>query len=250
MFDRLTFWLLLAVAFVATLALAVVGPHPMTLLAILQVPAVLVTLLAMRATVRLATGRPTALVVGSRRVLGGWPGLLVPLALLTGWTVLRETGVVSAQFAATSHRDGHHTNWYSSTDGLSADLAPDELEVTGGDGALHERLSAGLRRIGQAVADHRVVGRIEVATEPPFALLPLWKTAAVACKVHLDLVVRDGRTDEPLGKLIGTVEITGDWTMLGFGSQRDFHLKLAESFAKKTRDSVVDQIQKLRKKPS
>lgn len=253
--DRLVVWLAVATAFTALVALVTVGLQPLALFGLVHVPAVLMLLLAGRAAVCIARGEPTALRIGSRQVLDGWLALLVPLLLLAVWTVGRETGTFGANLSCTSATDRVTSKW----DTASADAPPGvtggiELPATLRDatgiavssdgGVLQERAAVEVRALTNRFAGHRVVGNVDLQMAPPFALLPLWKSADASARVTYDLYLRD-LAGSCRARIHGTIDGTVSCTMLGFASQRNFHEHLGAWLGKHVVGHLTEPMQKL-----
>jgi hypothetical protein len=255
--NRLMVWLAVATAFVAFVALVTIGLQPLALFGLVHVPAVLMLLLALRAVVCLARGEPTALRLGSREVLGGRLALVVPLLVLTVWTIGRERGTFSARLTATTMEDRADTTWNTlsnksgpgQVDGIVS--MPDEfaqattLTIGGGDGVLHECFAAELRPMAQLLPGYRIRGRIELQSVPPFAALPLWKTAEATGHTYFELYLCATDSGDCRAKLSGTIDVGGSCTMWGFAAQRDFHAYLGARFGAMTRRPMIEQLRKL-----
>jgi len=258
--DRLSFWLLLATVFVAAVTVALVGFRSWAVLGLVHVPAVLLAMLALRAVVQMARQKSPALRVGSRHILPGWWALVVPAVLLGAWISVRETGVMSARMSTTFMNDRTNASWHSNSsnvgEGVTGGTYPlptafentQQFEVVGGDGALHDRFAAELQPVAQLLPGHRIVGRIELQATPPFAPLPLWKSASAASHATCELYLCEVDSGACRATLKGDVDVAGDCTMWGFASQRDFHEYLGARFGEVTRKPIVEQLNQLAEK--
>jgi hypothetical protein len=258
--DRLSFWLLLATVFVAAVTMAIVGFQRWAVVGLVHVPAVLLAMLALRAVVQMARQKSPALRVGGSRILPGWWALVVPAVLLAAWISVRETGLLSARLTTTSSSDRANTRWHSNStrvgEGLTGGTQPmpaafehaPQFEVVGGDSALHERFAAELQPVAQLLPGHRIVGRIELQATPPFAALPLWKSASTASHATCELYLCELDSGACRATLKGDVDVESDCTMWGFASQRDFHEYLGARFGEVTRKRIVEQLDELAEK--
>ena len=245
-------WFVAATAIVAVLSVALVGLQSFAFLGLVQVPAVLAFLLTVRAIVGLAQGRSTTLRNGRQTILSGISALVVPVALLGCWMVLRETGTIGARLMrSTSQVDTNSSwpTWRSDGGAASEPAAPPETDATGIElvlptGVLQDRIGHHLRDLATAVAGAQVRGRIRIEFDPPWALLPLWKSATRSCSVVVALDAERPGTGVR-GRLQGELELRGQWTMLGFAAQRDFHTYLGDTMGREIRKALAGKLRDL-----
>lgn len=242
--HRLTHWLLAATLFAVAVVAVVTGPGWHCLLALMHVPAVLATMLLIRAAVLVLLGRPFGLQFAGRTVLAGRAGLWLPALALLCWTALRELGSIRARACAqNSSRD---LSWQGDPWHEVTDLPPStsaEIQVRAPAGAFGTAFAAQFPDHWFS-GDWRVAATITVDGEVPMQPWPLYKSATMRSQVVAGLQLRPTRGDGPVRSSELRLELGGDFRMLGFASQRDFHEWLGHDLGRVTREAIDKHIDK------
>jgi hypothetical protein len=245
--HRLTHWILAATAFAAAVAIAVTGPGWHCLLAALHVPAVLAAMLLTRAAMLVLRGRPFGLQIAGRTVLTGKAGLWLPALVLLCWTALRETGTIRARACAQIAQ--RNSSWSAGpwTDRTDQPLltAP-EIRVQAAAGAFG---AAFARQIPDhwLGSDWRLGADITVTGDLPLRPWPLYKAAPLRMEVQAVMQLQPSHGDGPVRCSHLRLEVDGEFRMLGFASQRDFHEWLGHEVGRIAHGALSDHAGKGRK---
>jgi hypothetical protein len=242
--NRLSFWVLVAIAVTGLCACLLVGFSWGTLVAVLQVPSVLAVLLLARAIVGAMRRQPWALRVGDRAVLGGIGGFAAPILFLLALTVLRETGIVSIRLSRTSSRTNHTTTFLGWDDQpADASLSRSGLAVHAPAGALGDAFAQQMQ--GEWLSNgQRLYGDVTFTCNTPSAGWPLVKSGAVNAHVEVRLQLRP---DPPAERARGTtidMKIEHECSMLGIASRRDFHEQIGTELGQAARKAIDDHVAK------
>jgi hypothetical protein len=241
--HKLSTWLLIALAFVAVVAVFTVGFHPAMGLALLHVPAVLAVLLLMRAAVLVMQDRSFALQWRGRSVLGGKLGLWLPALFVVGWTFLRETGALDAN-CSISHNDFRNGSvslaW---RDGAGEALLPAGIAVKAPANAFGAGVDAALPD-HWLLQEHRLAATVSVDGDAPFRPWPLWKSASLAYRVTVVLQLQPQRGSGAVRTSSIAIDVEGTWTSLGFSSQRKYHQWMGGSVGELVRKTIGKHVDK------
>jgi hypothetical protein len=245
--HRLTHWILAAALFAVAVTAAVTEPGWHCLLGALHVPAVLAAMLLARATALVLMKRPLGLQFAGRTVLAGKAALWLPAFVLLAWTALRESGAIRVRASAQSSNRSLSSlaeAWTERTD--QPLLTAPEI-----------RIQAPANVFGAAIdrqfADHwlsgdwRLCAEITVDGGVPMRPWPLYKTAMVRWEVQAVLQLQPLHGDAPVRCSKVRVEVDGEFRMLGFASQRDFHEWLGHEVGRAVHGAISDHVDKGRK---